>query len=187
MKLAYRGVGYSWIACILLVGCASIQPRVKKSSNDSQLAVETVISEFRNYPIITPDAVVINQEIAKLCRIVTPEEAAQAVEQHGPHAITTILIHMNEPARLAYSSQANVYPVGSVIVKRKGVQEPDDPESGVGGMIKREPGYNPEHGDWEYFYFERRDRVDSGRLSKCIACHDRVSASDFVFGTWAPV
>ena len=29
-------------------------------------------------------------------------------------------------------------------------------------MIKRPPGYDPQHGDWEYFYFEQPTTVESG-------------------------
>jgi len=56
---------------------------------------------------------------------------------------------------------------------------------GVGGMIKRALGYDPEHGDWEYFFYEDPAKIDSGKLGNCIDCHQNASARDYVFGSWA--
>src|SRR5207237_171665 len=81
----------------------------------------------------------------------------------------------------------------SVIVKEKKRQDwirgaPSDvihSRDGVGGMIKRAPGYDPEHGDWEYFYFENASRIESGRIVTCVQCHVGASGKDYVFGEWS--
>jgi hypothetical protein len=56
--------------------------------------------------------------------------------------------------------------------------------NGVGGMVKRPPGYDPEHGDWEYFYFEDPAKIESGKIGSCVACHAG-AGQDHVFGSWA--
>ena len=51
-------------------------------------------------------------------------------------------------------------------------------------MIKRESGFDSENGNWEYFYFETIDNVESGRMASCIECHAKAKGRDFVFGSW---
>ncbi|MDB6068335.1 MAG: hypothetical protein JWR26_4543 [Pedosphaera sp.] len=57
-------------------------------------------------------------------------------------------------------------------------------ENGVGGMVKRAPGYDPAHGDWEYFYFDDAAKIQSGRIASCVGCHETAKGKDYVFGTW---
>jgi hypothetical protein len=50
-------------------------------------------------------------------------------------------------------------------------------------MIKREPGYNPTVGDWE-FSVASGDGMQlqaSGKLENCQACHITKTDSDFIF------
>ncbi len=98
---------------------------------------------------------------------------------------------MNNLAADAFSLSANRYPVGAVIVKQKLVHgyrdkdgKPVNAANGVGGMVKRPPGYDPKHGDWEYFYFQDSSKVQSGRISSCVQCHDAAKDRDYMFGTW---
>ena len=56
--------------------------------------------------------------------------------------------------------------------------------NGVGGMIKRAPGYDPAHGDWEYFYFEKPEKIERGRIATCVKCHAYAHTTDHVYGTW---
>lgn len=90
---------------------------------------------------------------------------------------------MNDLAATAFRSGSNAYPVGAVVVKQKHKHYGKD-VSGVGGMVKRSTGYDPQHGDWEYFYFEDPQKIESGRLASCVQCHDAAKQGDHVFGTW---
>lgn len=124
----------------------------------------------------------------KLCDGPTPKMTQEEAEaQWGPHASNYINIYMNEGAARAFASCKD-YPVGAVVVKEKqvmrGVGSRMEP-AGVGGMVKRAPGYDSKNGDWEYFYVDTGNQVSSGSLESCIACHRRVSARDYVFGDWA--
>ena len=87
-------------------------------------------------------------------------------------------IFMNDRAAAIFSSQKrDRYPIGSIIVKEKQGR-------GVGGMIKRTLGFDPEHGDWEYFYFEQPTKVETGKISSCVKCHTGAAGTDYVFGSW---
>jgi Cytochrome P460 len=55
-------------------------------------------------------------------------------------------------------------------------------------MVKREAGFNPESGDWEFFVVNGAGtRVQaSGRLENCMACHAGQKDSDYTFRTYLP-
>jgi len=150
--------------------------------------------------MVTPEAVFVNPELAMLCRGASQADVERARKMQGPHAHTRIRVFMSTGAAEAFKLRqkdeppsAAAYPVGSIVVKEKKGEsyfvgrgtERSKTDDGVGGMIKRERGYDPEHGDWEYFYFEDPAKVESGRIVSCVACHAGAAATDYVFGNWA--
>jgi Cytochrome P460 len=71
----------------------------------------------------------------------------------------------------------------SVIVKEKKQEGSEDPILLYTLMIKREPGYNPAAGDWEYAVASGKDaQIEAtGKLENCQACHLEKRDQDFVF------
>ena len=161
-------------------------------SSDTQPLVSEVAASFTNYQQITKTVVFVNPELAMLCRGASKAEVEAARIKFGPHANTGILIYMNKLAADAFTTNANAFPVGAVIVKQKTIHGYTDKDgkrvherdNGVGGMVKRPSGYDAKHGDWEYFYFEDAAKIESGRISSCVQCHDSAKGKDYVFGTW---
>jgi hypothetical protein len=100
---------------------------------------------------------------------------------------------MNVLAADAFHTNATLFPAGAVVVKHKTIHGYFDkggmhfpkPDLGVGGMIKRPAGYDPGHGDWEYFYFEAANKIESGPIASCVQCHESAKNKDYVFGTWS--
>jgi hypothetical protein len=181
-----------WACTILL---ANLSQAWSQSSPPpvAEVSVSDVAMAFTNYERITKNAVFVNPELAMLCRGVTQEDIDRARTKVGPHANARIVIYMNKPAAGAFAANTNEFPVGSVIVKQKADVTPLDkdgklrtrfPITGVGGMIKRPAGYDKEHGDWEYFYFEDAAKIENGRISTCVQCHAAARDKDYVFGTW---
>jgi hypothetical protein len=159
---------------------------------DPGAAVVSIAHDYKAFKLITPKPVYVDPELAMLCRGVSQEDMEAARKQHGVHANAFIKIYMNESAARAFAEPGKPYPVGAVVVKEKeiGGYQADDGKwvgggDGVGGMIKRAPGFDPEHGDWEYFYFENPKKIESGRIASCVQCHAAASGTDHVFGTWA--
>jgi hypothetical protein len=75
-----------------------------------------------------------------------------------------------------------------MIVKEK-LGSPDSKEPEVlTAMIKREPGYNPGSGDWEYLVLDGAASkiVEQGKLTRCSSCHTSYEHSDFVTRTYLP-
>lgn len=152
----------------------------------------------RNYErlrLMTDKPVPVDQEIFYLCY--SPpiaQAAAKARKRAGPHAMTTLRVFMNDSAAGAFLDSAKRYPARAVIIKEKrGLYDAgknkfrDHPETvlGVAGMIKRAAGYDPEHGDWEYFNSNEASEITQGKIASCIECHRRAANSDYVFGDWA--
>jgi hypothetical protein len=180
------------IVSVLMVSAvlAEAQPTHSSQSNANP-SISEITTSFTNYSKITKEPVYVNPELAMLCRGASKEEVEAARTKFGPHANAAILIYMNPPAATAFGSNAATFPVGSVIIKQKkvlGYRENgkwvNDLNNGVGGMVKRPAGYDPQHGDWEYFYFEDPKKIESGRIASCVQCHDAAKEKDHVFGTW---
>lgn len=172
-------------------------------------AVETQVSQggpdpteiactYEELTLITKEPVLVDPQLAQLCVGISQQAVDDARKRNGPHAHTSVKIYMNEIAAEAFRDRSTAYPVGSVIVKEKLGLEYDlfdtDGErerktaktaSGVGGMVKRPAGYDPKHGDWEYFYFEDPTKIEHGKIASCVECHRGASATDYVFGGWA--
>jgi len=179
--------------CILLVGSLFGWGCSKPTlSSDTLPSVAEIAVGFTNYSQITKSVVHVNPTLAMLCRGASKVEVEVARIRFGPHANTGILIYMNKVAADAFATNASAYPIGAVIVKQKSIhgytdkggQPVHDADTGVGGMVKRPPGYDPNHGDWEYFYFEDTKKIESGRISTCVQCHTSAKDKDYVFGTW---
>jgi len=95
---------------------------------------------------------------------------------------SNIHIYMNESARDAFLSR-KPYPVGSRVLKVKRLW--DEEFAGVGGMIKREIGYDPAGGDWEYLYQDTESRLSHGKIARCSQCHAARVETGGIFGSWA--
>ncbi len=193
------------LALVSLTGCAGEEPPFDQleragweqadevpAASDAP-AVENVARNYAQLHLITKEPVLVDPELAALCIGVQQFHVEDARKRTGPHAHTAVRIFMNDLAAHAFDKLQVTYPIGSVIVKEKqGLNihntlsgSSAKTRDGVGGMIKRAAGYDPAHGDWEYFYFEHPSQIEHGRIATCVECHRGAAATDFVFGDWA--
>lgn len=169
-----------------LPGCPSVEEYTAASVGGGSVEVSQVALDYRDLRRMTAEPVRVDPVTAALCT-----SPSQLPDTHGPHAGVEVVIYMNELAATAFEQPAGSYPVGAVIVKEKhaladaSATDPRATPDGVGGMIKRPNGYDGDHGDWEYFYFERPADLEHGRLDSCVACHASAADRDHVFGDWA--
>ena len=113
-------------------------------------------------------------------------------EKEGAHASELgafNVVYFNETARAAMSSRRPAkFPTGSVVVSEK-LSKPDDPPPELlAVMVKRDAGFNPASGDWEFLVVsgalnEVRERQKKG---SCVRCHSSQAERDFVFPLPAP-
>lgn len=101
----------------------------------------------------------------------------------NPHASTFITVYVNNAGKEAmFKQQTPRFPEGSIIVKQK-VDRKDQNPLLYTIMRKREPGYNPQVGDWEFSVVgaNGKEMLARGKIDNCQSCHVGEATSDFVF------
>jgi hypothetical protein len=175
------------VICGLALGCDAVVGGKPASPTIPEIATSyTKLAHATNRPVDT------DPTFATLCIGVSRHHVEAARAEGGPHTYTRIMVYMNDSALQAFKSSARVFPEGAIVVKEKKGLAYNDTESrqtaytpnGVGGMVKRQAGYDPQHGDWEYFYFEDPAKIESGKIASCVKCHEG-AGRDHVFGNWA--
>jgi hypothetical protein len=126
------------------------------------------------------------------CRVPTPEEARARQEEakaHGPHAKHFIVVRVS-PDAVAEFREGRPLPTGAVVVKEKYADAvAAGPLQEYAVMVKREAGYDPGAGDWEYAYVTLTPVrvVSRGRLRECAGCHASARERDYLFRSYAGV
>lgn len=130
-------------------------------------------------------------------------------EQHrakpdNPHEDFSVLVYLTNNGRDMMTSGKGIYPVGTAILKEK--LKPTEalnrsarnlpnapPQQNYStelftGMLKREAGYNPDGGDWEYFVVsgDANKLLARGKIDSCIDCHQSYKATDYVTRAYMP-
>lgn len=144
-----------------------------------------IAAHYTSFRPMTKEPVRVEHRMAMLCDGGDVSNEVRAQRISGPHASVAINVYMNGPAASAFETPGAKYPEGAIVVKEKRRGRDSSLLNGVGGMIKRAPGFDPEHGDWEYFYYADPAKIQSGKIVSCIECHSRAVSSDYVFGFWA--
>jgi len=116
---------------------------------------------------------------AVLCSLPSPASLEQEKAATGPHYHAYVHIYANPLAVDAATQKLEAYPAGAVIVKEK--LAADGSVAAVGGMIKRDSGFDAGNGDWEYFFAAKAGGFSAGRLENCIDCHGQAKATDYVY------
>ena len=102
-----------------------------------------------------------------------------------PHSASYITVYVNKVGREAmFAKQPQKFPQGSVIVKEKFRTPSEDRKPLLYTIMrKREVGYNPKLGDWEFSVVgpDGTQLQEIGRLENCESCHKGQSHSDFVY------
>ena len=148
--------------------------------------------DFARWPAATEKPVRVEPIVASFCRAPSQTElqARDAeLKRHGPHYKPAIVVRTNPEAIGAFKLGDAPMPVGTTIVKEKHFfMLAKGPPAEYGAMIKREPGYDPAHGNWEYIYVvsQPEKAVTRGKLESCIDCHSHAKDKDYLFRTYLP-
>ena len=164
---------------LLIAACSPQEPTLS-----SEQEIEQILQSYRTWTALQDAPRNVSDAIFMLCRLPTEAEMQFAEsEEHGGYFLRD---YMNEIGYSAFESGANIFPVGTVIVKEKFRAFDSEelwlePES-FGIMIKRAAGFNPESNDWEFIYWESPSAIWQGIEASlsCQACHSEAER-DFVF------
>jgi hypothetical protein len=122
---------------------------------------------------VTPNPVDMPAKVATLCR--------SASQDKNPHIKAKFHVFANEPAAQPLFDPWGKFPEGSLIVKEKWGSEDGETQLFT-GMWKREKGYFPECGDWEFFTVDAAATkiTERGKLTNCATCHEDFTRGDYV-------
>ncbi|HEY6806668.1 MAG TPA: cytochrome P460 family protein [Pyrinomonadaceae bacterium] len=154
--------------------------------NDDAPAAE-LIAGYRQWTRVNPEPQVVASQIAIQCA--APTLTQQHLEDGNPHRDKLVVVYVNDVGRVAMMEQKQpVFPVGSVVVKEKLTTKDSAVPELLTVMRKREPGYDPERGNWEYMVFDGPGKVlqASGKLEKCQGCHLLERNTDYISRRYLP-
>jgi hypothetical protein len=142
-----------------------------------------IMDSYRTWQPQSPEPLPISAYIFGLCRLPTLPEREFAESEHGDGRY---LQDWANPAAVAGIARRGAPPfaAGSVIVKEKYAASGAGLELvAVAMMIKREQGFAPARGDWDYAYYEPElGMIQTKEQSDyCSGCHVAAAETDFVF------
>jgi hypothetical protein len=137
------------------------------------------VKERAKLECVTPLPVDMEARVARVC-------LGPGLPEEGLHKGARFLIHTNAAATLPVFDPWGKFPEGSLILKEK-LGKKDGATRLFTGMLKREKGYYPEGGDWEYFTVDggASGILERGKISRCATCHEEYPQGDFVTKVYA--
>lgn len=197
---AWALAGIGTFACALILpscqptastaGASEARVDVKSTGVEDELAN---FAEYREWHKANPELARMSDVVAWMCRNLTPEEAAKMrKELEGTHKVAqqwkTFTVFVNDLGkdRLLGVTKGE-FPVGSILVKEKHDQDDTSTSELLTVMVKREKGFAPKVGDWEFLVLDGFAKaIQKGDSKTCVSCHTSVSENDFVYADYVP-
>jgi hypothetical protein len=142
------------------------------------------IASYRTWTRVNAEPQLMPDQVSALCAAPVP---ARADAPTNPHRHKYLTVYVNDSGRKAMLEQKNpAFPQGSVIVKEKLSEKSSQTPELLTVMIKRDKGFNPANGDWEYMVVDGTGTNVSaqGKLENCQSCHSAKPGTDYVFRTY---
>jgi hypothetical protein len=175
------------VALLLCAACACAetsgsQKNAPEPPPREPLAGAELVAGYKGWARVNPEPAIFHLPNASDCAAPSGASARMATED-SPHIGKFINVFVNDAGRRAMLKELRPhFPVGSLIVKEKlPTRDAAEPEL-LTAMYKRETGYDPEGGDWEYLVLDGHGKEvqTRGKLESCRACHQAVADTDFV-------
>jgi len=144
------------------------------------------IAGFRTWTKVNAERHLMFHEVAGLCRMATKEDMKMASSVHNNKYID---VYVNSVGKDEMLTKKNpVFPVGTVVVKEKFSERESATPELLTVMIKREKGFNPEVGDWEFMTVNgaTTEVTARGELENCQSCHVDYKRTDYITRTYLP-
>lgn len=163
--------GLAWAACAIAATPAPVKG-----------APVTTVSRYRTWQRVNSKTFLLPVALNSLCAMAAPRGVTRTPV--NPHQRKYFTVYVNAAGRHAMmQEQIPKFPPGSVIVKEKLFTKNATAPELLTVMVKREPGYSPDGGDWEYQVFNGQGtkRQGAGKLENCQSCHALNKQTDYVF------
>ena len=191
-----RGIAWPKLSTVVLLlgaACACVetsgsQKKVPEQPPRERLAGAELVAGYKGWTRVNPVPAVFHSRIAVQCAPPTAEQRRLEYEKN-PHRDKFVTVYVNDAGRRAMLEERQPrFPVGSLVVKEKlAARDASEPEL-LTAMLKRDAGYDPAGGDWEYLVLDGSGREvrARGRLESCRACHQADADTDFVSRNYLP-
>lgn len=165
----------------LLLGSALLAVGVSQQTKPD---AGSAVRDYRSWTLVTAQPVDMAPAIAMSC--VGPGPITR--DPKNPHTSAVFQVWVNQKGKSAMLAKTpKPFPVGSIIVKEKferssaRFDEKTVPDL-LTVMIKREKGFDPDNGDWQYATTKSaRQQLNFERLGYCADCHRHQKTTDYVF------
>jgi hypothetical protein len=170
-------------ACMAVNGGDAVKAETSAAANKEAFGDEA-IADYKHWTRVNPVPAVFEANVATLCAA-----PMLGVVKNDPHRDKFLTVFVNEIGRKSMMEDKSPhFPQGSIIVKEKLTAKDSTSPELLTVMMKRQAGFNPENGDWEYLVFDGSGKQvqTRGRLDNCQACHTMVAHTDFVYRSYLP-
>jgi hypothetical protein len=130
------------------------------------------ILRYKSWTLVNPRPEKMAPEVEAACADVRKSKILG-----NPHRDKYIRVYVNETGRNAMFQEFDPkFPTGSVIVKEKLPDENSEVPEFYTIMVKRENGFDPVNGDWQYLTMDKsRSKIEESRIAdnqlSCQSCH----------------
>lgn len=167
----------------------SLQQNTKQASNKTASEAQNLaqLAGYKHWTRANKKPALELSQTALLCRSVTAAELEQ--EKTNPHNDKYIVVYVNDIGKHALLRETKpTYPVGTLIVKEKRTKPNSATPELCTVMLKREAGYNPKGGNWQYFVTDGTATrfQNNGDSADCKSCHEKQKPVDYVFRRYLP-
>ncbi|HET6283458.1 MAG TPA: cytochrome P460 family protein [Polyangia bacterium] len=175
---------FSRLVTLVILGAAACSSGARAPNDGGgETDFAALIAQYSTWTQRTDKPVSISNDIFALCRSPTLPEQTFVDSEHGRHRY--LLDWLNPGAVTGFAAQGSKpFPVGAAIVKEKLVSTASGYELAARGiMVKRMPGFDVKHVDWDFAYWEPSSGVVSGsdQSQYCAGCHASAASTDFIF------
>jgi len=144
------------------------------------------VAGFKKWKKVNDEPYVMWSQVEALCRAPTKEDYKMDKSVHKNKYVNVYVNSTGADEMLGKKNPA--FPVGTVIVKEKLPKRDAVDAELLTVMIKREKGFNPEIGDWEFVTLNgaATEVTAQGKLESCQSCHLDYEKNDFVTREYLP-
>lgn len=135
---------------------------------------------YQNWTMLTDGPVDVSEGLFWACAIQDPKAWEKLYDAQGPHWSSAVRVYANPIAQKAIQANAMPFPKGSVLVKEKLM---DNKIFAITAMIREPDGYDrtDARNNWRYFYADKFEEMQMGRIDSCRKCHEKARQTDFAF------
>jgi Cytochrome P460 len=187
-------LGFFAVLALAAEPVSELLPSAPADVNENRGWLRFIAARVKTMTRVTDKPLSMDLQVAMRCAPPGPD----MLPEDNPHRGHYVHVYVTPGDEKKIRTGEGTYPVGTLIVKEKlpgmFAQYAKDPKAGTAdklplqdpelftGMLKREAGYHPECGDWEFMLVsgDMKQVLARGKLDSCVECHQQYKQTDYV-------